>query len=553
MKLQEWEIWHTYTSFLNTSFIDLESAARHLVESGMASLAFHRDGLTIWQDDEGVGEGLSTINLAPDGNGATLHLDPTDELQPDLKEFPLEAWGQACYLRFSEMRLFGSELPLPHPYIRLFLGKSNLVFNENSTKISLYPIVVIFDSGVIIVELRTISPDYEISSNEFISGAINLPQFQFDRIEVSPDLSKLATRAWYHSDRKWKLHQRAALLFLEKDHDIAVSQLTENENSGDFSFEMAPLSSSEDESNFEQMSSLALTIFHTIAYVISKPRKGWDFLVSGQKKIVEVGGYWVGRPHVHLIRFENQKNTAKENEETHKTVFGSMMLRSSGATPDIAQKSLPENNRIFQDYCSYISKPLSLWVWSLDGLQQQEPWNDANRGHLVYEHQSTVELIEYGYMLHRSLLERINELGSTDEVLFVRRSLIELEQQLSEASRYGEIKDLLDQGWAAFGLKAIRSRIKESLDILEAQTSLQESRSNKRLGITLSIIFGLIAVPSTAEKFLKPLWAILDITRPQSDDMFTLLLSFISLIVVAAIVFFSICLFTGEEKSGNEF
>jgi len=552
MKLHEWEIWHTYTSYFNTSFVDLEDVARRLVKSGLAYLTFHRDGLTYWQGKDGVGEGISTVNLSPEKHRATISLDPINEDQPELEGFSAEAWGQACYFRFSEKRLFGSELPLPHPYIRVFLGKCNLLIEESSTKINLYPIAIIYASGVIIVEFRTISPDHEIDVDEFISGAVNLFQFQFDRIEVSPSLSKLATQAWYHSNRKWKLHHRAALMFLEKDHDIAVSQLTENEKSGDFTFEMAPLSNSEEQDYFEQMSSLALTLFHTIAFVISKPRKGLKFLIRGQSNIIEVGGYWSGRPHIYLIRFEGQKNTAKENEEAHKALFGSIMIRSSTPEADTALKYLPKNCRVFPDYCSYISGALSLWVWSLNGLKQQEPWKDANRGHLIYEHQATVELIEYVYMLHRSLLEQINKLGNTDEVLFFRRALIELEQQLSEPSHFGEIRNLLKQGWRAFGLTALRNRIKESLAIIEAQTSLKEARTTKRIGITLSIIFGLIAVPPTAEKVLKPIWKMLNIWRPQSEEMFALLLMSISLTFVLFILILLLRFFSGSESKSTD-
>jgi len=180
------------------------------------------------------------------------------------------------------------------------------------------------------------------------------------------------------------------------------------------------------------------------------------------------------------------------------------------------------------------------------------PWKDDNRGHLIYEHQATVELIEYVYMLHRSLLEQINKLGNTDEVLFFRRALIELEQQLSEPSHFGEIRGLLKQGWRAFGLTALRNRIKESLAILEAQTSLKEARTTKRIGITLSILFGLIAVPPTAEKGLKPIWKILNMWRPQSEDMFALLLISISLIFVLFILILLLRLFIGSESKSTD-
>lgn len=536
MKLYEWEIWHTYTSYIEVNQIDLEYAARRAVESGIAYLSLHRDGMTVWKGEEGIGCGESEIRLAPDSHRAVFGIESTEKNSSQPNGFAAEAWGQACYFRFNESRLFGTAMPLPHPYVRLFLGQYKLLRDDLKEGISLYPIIVLYETGVVIIEFRTISPKQELTFEDFISGAVNLFQEPFDRIEVSPGLSKLATRAWYHSDNSYKLHQRAALLFLERSHDLAVAEKTSTEKAGDFTFDLSPLSKSEEQHSFEQLSSLALTIFHTLAFVLGKPRTGLAYLFRGQRPIPEIGGFWSGRPHIHLIRFEHQQETAQENEDKHGAAFGSIMVRSEGLDENVARNHLPDNNRIYEDYACYISSALSLWVWSLSGLRQQEPWSDPNRGHLIYEHQATVELLEYGYMLHRSLWERINTYGDIDQILSARQNLLHLEQEMAEASHFGEIRDLLDRGWEAMGLNSIRSRIRESLEIREAQATIREGRISERIGRILSIIFGFIAVPPIAEQILKPLWKILKFPRPIPDDKFSLLLIFVSLLIVAAIL-----------------
>jgi hypothetical protein len=536
MKLYEWEIWHTYTSYLKIDQVDLVYTANCLVESGVAYLALHRDGYTVWRGKEGVGKGESVISLSPDGHRDSFRLKYYQEDAPELGEFAAEAWWQACRFRFNELRIFGTSVPMPHPYIRLFLGQFNLVRDEKNQWIRLYPVIMIFESGIVIIEFRTISPGHEISLNDFINSAVNLFREPFDRVDVPPGLSKLATRAWYHSGHMWKFHQRAALLFLERGHDLAVAQKTATEDDGNFKFDLSPLSRSDDPESFEQLSSLALSIFHTLAYVLGRPRKGWGFLFRGQRSIPEIGGFWSGRPHIHLIKFEDQRETALENEDAHGEAFGAIMLRVSGTTPTVARSYLPADSRIFQDYSSYISSALSLWVWSLSGLRQQERWADPNRGHLIYGHQATVELLEYGYMLHRSLLERANDYGHGDEILSARKNLLQFEQDISEASHYGEIRNLLERGWEAMGLKSICARIRESLEIRGSQASIEESRLNERIGRALSILFGLIAVPPISEKVLKPLWNVFQLPRPKSDDQFSLLCISLSLLVVALIV-----------------
>ena len=44
MELKEWEIWYTYSTYLESTVIDLDTAARLLVDSGIALCALHRDG-----------------------------------------------------------------------------------------------------------------------------------------------------------------------------------------------------------------------------------------------------------------------------------------------------------------------------------------------------------------------------------------------------------------------------------------------------------------------------------------------------------------------------
>ncbi|HAJ27260.1 MAG TPA: hypothetical protein DCG53_08465 [Syntrophus sp. (in: bacteria)] len=537
MQLYEWEIWHTYTSYIETDEVDLVYLADHSVESGMAYLALHRDGMTVWRVKEGVGKGHTIINSAPGGNHGkfTFTLEPGDDV-PELSDFAEEAWWQACHFRLSELRLFGTAMTLPHPYVRLFLGQCNLTRDDECKYIRLYPTIVIFESGVVILEFRTISPDHDVNLSDFITGAVNLFQEPFDSIHVPPALSKLASRAWYHSGRKWKFHQRAALLRLERGHDLAVAQRTSTEDGGDFSFDLAPLSSSDDPEHSEQLSSLALTIFHTVAYIMGRPRKGWRFLFYGQQRIPEIGGFWSGRPHIHLIRFQDQRETAEDNEDAHAVAFRSIMLRSDATNPSLEYSHLPADNRIFQDFSCYISSSLSLWVWSLSGLRQQEPFADANRGHLIYEHQSIVELLEYGYMLHRALLQRVSTYAREDEILSARQDLLKLEQEMAEASPFGEIIHLLERGWNAMGLEAIRSRIRDSLEIRGTYASLRESRLSAKIGRALSILFGLIAVPPIAEHVLKPLWKVLKLPRPTVNEEFSLLLIGVSVSIVAILV-----------------
>ena len=174
-----------------------------------------------------------------------------------------------------------------------------------------------------------------------------------------------------------------------------------------------------------------------------------------------------------------------------------------------------------------------MWVWSKGGIENQKEWEDPNRGHLIYEHQAIVELLEYGYMLHRSVIEQVSRYSCPEDVLSIREHLIRLQHDMGEASHFGEIRDLLESGWKAMGVPDLRERIQESLAVMESKSALYETRVTARLGLNLTILFGLLAVPALAESVIQPLWEILEWPKPTSKPWEQLLFILVASIIVA--------------------
>jgi hypothetical protein len=555
LRLHEWEIWHTYTTYLNQGDIDPDQIARRLVELEIAACAMTRDGRTYWKAGQKVGSGSTDVRLNDFATGATVHLDRDPGCDTPLEGFALEAWGEAGHFRFNELRVFGEDEGLPPPYVRAFLGQCKLISEDETSRseILLYPVLLIFLGGVMVLELRTISPDTPTELDHFIDGAVNLFQHRFDRAEVPPNIVKLATRAYYHSYRGWSFRYRLALIWMERGHDKAVRELTKSYDEGDFTFHLAPLTTSDKSRASEKLNTLALTLLHTVAFVLGEPRLGLAFVLRGQKQTPQLGDYWSGRPHIYIARFDGQRETASENARIHGAAFGSILLRAVAGGVTAARRCLPPDSRFFDDYNAYITSAASLWVWSNSGLRQQAPSADANRGHLIYEHQAVVELLEYGYMLHRSLLDRVEKYENADEVLAARRALITLEQTLAEASHFGEIRDLLDCGWREMKLPELRQRIQDALAIREAEASVAEARVATRIRQALTVLFGLIAVPSLGERVIQPLWKLIGIPHPDTDSAFQTITNAVALVFVGLVVLFMIrrLQITGQHRKPN--
>ena len=160
----------------------------------------------------------------------------------ELEGFTLEALGQAAHFRFNEIRIFGEDRAIPPPYLRGFVGQCNFVSAEDEQiTIRCYPVLLLYESGVLLLELRTIAPEHQVPLEDFIPGAVNLFRHDFDKIEVPPGISRLASRAYHHSYKKWNFLRRLAILYLERQHDRAIRKLTSNSDEGDFVFELCPL------------------------------------------------------------------------------------------------------------------------------------------------------------------------------------------------------------------------------------------------------------------------------------------------------------------------
>jgi hypothetical protein len=170
------------------------------------------------------------------------------------------------------------------------------------------------------------------------------------------------------------------------------------------------------------------------------------------------------------------------------------------------KRILPKNARMFEDYGAYVASNSSLWVWSLDGLSQQEEYMDPNRGNLIYERQVLAELLEYGYMRHRSLYHRVEKFMTTAQVIAVRREIVKMRRYMREASHAGEVRDLLRSGWKELGLPSLVSEINALLRLRESETRSAEASRTTRVGWALTIVFGFVAVPALADQVIQPIW-----------------------------------------------
>lgn len=530
--IKQWEIWYTFSTYLKIHISHLETVAKLLVDFEIADCSIMSNGETFCRTDNGVISGKTVLELSGDLKKVSAEFKTNSIETAEFTQYARETWLIGVQFLYGEARQISQGRELPTPHLRAFLKPIFLVKKEERIT-GLYPVIILYQSGVLLIEFRMIAPDDSVEISDFIRNYVNIQQYDYDYAMVSTAISVMAPEAYqYYTNPPTNIFQRLNILKKKKNQKIAFQILAKNVEFGDFEFESAPLFSTE---NKETITSVAQTLFTIVGFITKNPISSVNFLLKGVPELPEIGNYWIGRPHIHLVQHSNQLNSSSKNEESNKEFFGRILSRVPEAQGDFSIY-LPLDARKFEDYSAYITSVATLWVWSKNGLENQKQWMDMNRGNLIYEHQVQIELLEYGFILHKSLIERSNTLKQYSDILATRRDLVDLKSKMLETTPYGEVRDLLSKGWEQMNLEAIQSQISENLSILESEIKLMQSKQSDNFRIFLTV-FGLIVSASLAKSVVSPFWKALDLWLPPNENWADLLLVGISAMLVIFFVF----------------
>lgn len=607
LRLEEWQLWHTFSSFLALPLPPLEDVARNLVHFGVAECAATSKGDAWWNTDEPsipplraghrtrpIAQGRVDVRVHAGGERATLNIPATPN--PYEREC-LFQFGQS---RFGELRLLGQG-PLPPHYVQAFLGPCRFHRHHDDGRASqVYPCIKIFETGVVLVELRMFSPPESMPAQRFIERYLNASLDEFWPLEVPPGVAAWAPSAALHPAgrsflARWKFAR------LQHLHERAVTEGTSIKAEGDFVHQYFSLSTAtvqelamrrmleiratvrhnvlkaalerlsrpehrggdggsvvqstegaapapsaatysdvnSDERRRESISAVvdeelgrewerayteaaaeaadsipesfsgfALTLMSVASYVagllVSAPSGGLRRLL-GRASTNAVGPYWHGRPHVHLIRFARQADSAAENEARFGNDFGAILARTHEAWA-LGRHFLPNSTRRFDDFGEYLSGGAILWVHTTRSTEASEH-PDLNRGGLLHAHQAKAELLEYGYALHRRLA---HQAMSTEpellDLLRTQRELADFEWAVQDTGTSGETRDSLAAGWNAFGIAQIRDTVAELLRVRQEVVAHADATVSSRWNAVLGVLATILAAPPLADYIVSPLW-----------------------------------------------
>lgn len=533
LTVEDWDVWHNYSSYLTVEKLDLSKVAYCLTASGVAELCFHRDGEVWWRENDRVAVDRCDFISSPDFASHKI-LFPKALLGKNALGYAGEAIYQGVYFSLEEWSALRPDEDMPQAYIRAFMAPVQMHSDHRNLTILAYPMLKIFENGIVFVTFRFLAPSRKIDHTEFLKNYVNCSFIRWDSVKVPPAISELAPLSYAMTHGRNSLANRLINYIRYLKHKKVIGSITDKRDTGDFEFSFAPLVSEADRS--DTISDIAQTIFSIVGYVVGRGESvGWFSSIRNSQNLPLPGKRWFGRPTIFLLKFDGQEDCSSDNSKKFASQFASLLARSKDATEAINQLIASKDLRLSEDFSFFAASSGFLVVWAGSGVERYKEISDRNRGELIYKNQALIELVAYGDMLHHRIL---NECDKSSEIAMVhkyRKDLVRFEVQRNHASSYGEVKDLLAESWNALGLSKMRHHLADAISIKEDELSLKENRNINYIGIFLAVLFGVVGAPGLAQGVTKPIWILLGFPRFSPPMFFDLCMTLMTIVLLVLI------------------
>lgn len=185
--------------------------------------------------------------------------------------------------------------------------------------------------------------------------------------------------------------------------------------------------------------------------------------------------------------------------------------------------------RCFEDSSDFISSSGYLCAFSNflndDGVKQS-----------IYNKEIISEYLEYGYIIHRALKAKIQYSTDLSDIFLLRSDVNNLDE-LYELSYSGEVRSFLEKGWQEFGLSKIKKRIDEEINIDHDYKNYKYQIYNNNFNRILTIVFGILTIPTLAKEIIIPIWKYSEIMVPMDENLMNVFSLIIAFFIIITIVY----------------
>ena len=450
MTINNSEVWFTFSaSYKGLLFENIDILSNIILATGIANCVTSSEGFNYFIENKKIVKDKISYNFR-DNTINTKNWPENTQLQKEIDE------NTVNYIFEKRVDLYSHNNDLNHNYIRCFLLP--LVFEIEQLYFNVVCYVNIYMSGVIIIEFRILI-NQKISLENFINNFINISTKKFDK-------AYFCTKYIINNE-------------ILKDPDFKTQTLINTECTLIDAAKKICLNFEKEFNNF------------------------FEKIIKNKALSFETQQLWIGRPHIHILNFENAMQTSNENIEIYNHEINKLLNMNYEINKNNKVKDLRE----FDDFNYIINNGIFLSLWSKEGIEKHKDWFDLDREVSFYiSNQIKNRFLSYYEILEKRGMYYISEKDSLDDLMHYKRMGYYLDSDMQMPSRTSEIKNIIDYSKKALHINE-RRKINENYfsDLINLKIDLKQKKLKNRITF-LTIIFGIFSVSNLILKIAKAIW-----------------------------------------------
>lgn len=495
-------VFYNYAIGFEATSVDLIRTARNLLKIGIAKAVFFSDLKCLYTDADGK---VQLEWIQPKGR----RWDSNWEINFDSK-IPADAIADfvlSLEVSFYEDRIEGEDIRQMAPYLRVSLPP--IVLESDELQLPIYTSFKLFTDGIAILSFQLDTTWDGVDEEYFISNVVNLYQRYFNAIWIDFRIQQLDAEAvlpvafqdkitlagnpinGHKINKLLRKMRKDSRILLDKDLGKQGRQF----EIGNEQWVLHKIAGSNDQDPYESTFDLCRSeYFSALSMLLVLNRK--------QPKLKAQPMFlWQGRPSVTLMRFRGQPATKVDLLNAFSPALSRILMRSPtlDTPPD-----LPQDLRLFGDYCFHGNRALLLWTWLRPDGMPANIWEDSKTRPTLMENQARSEHIEYHNMRASRACAMAQSPPSENHLLEAYKTLASINDVIHHSSQAGEISDALNYLMEAIGTAKLVEPAKEAarwhLDELRYRSDKRRTRADR----WLSFVFGLVGTTGLADSAIKP-------------------------------------------------
>jgi hypothetical protein len=508
--------------------VNLEGVCEILAESDAFSFALTNSGKIYFTEDNRLRSQQLSIESTITEQGMTVSAH-NDFLKANSGDSNTYAFSLALDLLLSDKRLFNSAYGFPTESARIFMRPIAIKCEGDEDHELVIPYIRIYTGGIISISLPTIAGFEESTIQRLVCSEVNKSQRNLTSVLCERELLLACTECQMaQMSRRERIFQREAF------ETIMGAALN---TPGGIEFVDERLTVYElvhtDKLTLTDIArNLLSVVARTIAAGAVQTRIRW---YGNQYKDDSIGQHWRGKPILYIRSHTNQKWSSAENWSAHKQLVNSVMARAF-LSDKITQNNLNQRDlRIFDDYNSFYSEPVTLMLASSQVEAFVEQHDSYSFNNLTSDIQVLNEASHFIQTYYSYASLGLDKCKAAIGVARIELNILEFEETLLSVHKYGEIAKYIEEVQRGDQLTTIYKLLHKKIETVRKALELDDKIKSESYTRRITIIFGIIASATLSPELMQPIAKHFDMA-PENGDLAKLYGIGASVIVVAALL-----------------